>query len=156
MGIKIKKELKPQQKLVPLHVKYLMAVPIIGIVDIFTMISFYNKMPAEGMMGAKIFYIFFALVGAGFAYCTFMWKLTSDSKMITVRRPAGSKKEIKYDQIKKVEVHKKKRNNSLSYYTLLDEDGVIFAKIYPIMSGSGELLERLDRLGIKREEFVDC
>lgn len=156
MGIKIKKELKPQQKLVPLHVKYLMAVPIIGIVDIFTMISFYNKMPAEGMMGAKIFYIFFALVGAGFAYCTFMWKLTSDSKMITVRRPVGSKKEIKYDQVKKVEVHKKKRNNSLSYYTLIDEDGAVITKIYPIMSGSGEFLERLVRLGIKREEFVDC
>lgn len=156
MGIKIKKELKPQQKLVPLHVKYLIAVPIIGIVDIFTMLSFYNKMPAEGMMGAKLFYIFFALVGAGFAYCTFMWKLTSDNKMITVRRPVGSKKEIKYDQVKKVEVHKKKRNNSLSYYTLLGEDGAVFAKIYPIMSGSGELLERLDRLGIKREEFVDC
>ena len=156
MGIKIKKELKPQQKLVPLHVKYLIAVPIVGIVDIFTMLSFYNKMPAEGMMGAKLFYIFFALVGAGFAYCTFMWKLTSDNKMITVRRPVGSKKEIKYDQVKKVEVHKKKRNNSLSYYTLLGEDGAVFAKIYPIMSGSGELLERLDRLGIKREEFVDC
>ena len=156
MGIKIKKELKPQQKLVPLHVKYLIAVPIIGIVDIFTMLSFYNKMPAEGMMGAKLFYIFFALVGAGFAYCTFMWKLTSDNKMITVHRPVGSKKEIKYDQVKKVEVHKKKRNNSLSYYTLLGEDGAVFAKIYPIMSGSGELLERLDRLGIKREEFVDC
>lgn len=156
MGIKIKKELKPQQKLVPLHVKYLMAVPIIGIVDIFTMISFYNKMPAEGMMGAKIFYIFFALVGAGFAYCTFMWKLTSDSKMITVRRPVGSKKEIKYDQVKKVEVHKKKRNNSLSYYTLIDEDGTVITKVYPIMSGSGEFLERLVRLGIKREEFVDC
>jgi len=156
MGIKIKKELKPQQKLVPLHVKYLMAVPIIGIVDIFTMISFYNKMPAEGMMGAKIFYIFFALVGAGFAYCTFMWKLTSDSKMITVRRPVGSKKEIKYDQVKKVEVHKKKRNNSLSYYTLIDEDGAVITKVYPIMSGSGEFLERLVRLGIKREEFVDC
>ena len=156
MGIKIKKELKPQQKLVPLHVKYLMAVPIIGIVDIFTMISFYNKMPAEGMMGAKIFYIFFALVGAGFAYCTFMWKLTSDSKMITVRRPVGSKKEIKYDQVKKVEVYKKKRNNSLSYYTLIDEDGTVITKVYPIMSGSGEFLERLVRLGIKREEFVDC
>lgn len=155
MGIKIKKELKPQQKLVTLDVKYLIAVPLIGIVDIFTMLSFYNKMPAEGMMGAKIFYIFFALVGAGFAYCTFMWKLTSDSKKITIRRPVGSKKEIKYDQVKKVEVHKKKKNNSLSYYTLLGEDGMIFTKIYPIMSGSGELLERLDRLGIKREEFVD-
>ena len=34
MGIKIKKELKPQQKLVPLDVKYLFAVPLIGIVDI--------------------------------------------------------------------------------------------------------------------------
>lgn len=155
MGIKIKKELKPQQKLVPLDVKYLFAVPLIGIVDICTMISFYNKMPAEGMLGAKIFYIFFALVGAGFAYCTFMWKLTSDSKKITLRRAVGTKKEIKYDQVKMVEVHKKKKNNNLSYYTLHEADGTVFTKIYPIMSGSGELLERLDRLGIKREEFAD-
>ena len=71
-----------------------------------------GPMPAEGMLGAKIFYIFFALVGAGFAYCTFMWKLTSDSKKITLRRAVGTKKEIKYDQVKMVEVHKKKKNNN--------------------------------------------
>lgn len=155
MGIKIKKELKPQQKLVPLQVKYLIAVPIIGIVDIFTMISFYNKMPAEGMLGAKIFYIFFAFVGAAFAYWAFMWKLTSDSKMVVVKPTFGRRKEVKYDQIKKIEVHKKKRNNALAYYTLHDENGEIITKIYPIMSNSGEFLARLVRLGIKSEEIVD-
>ena len=141
MGIKIKKELKPQQKLTPLDVKYLFAVPLIGIVDIFTMISFYNKLPAEGMLGAKIFYIFFALVGAGFAYWGFMWKLTSDSKKLTVRPAFGTKKELKYDALKVIKVHRKKRN--------------ILVKIYPIMNNSGELMERLKRLGVKIEEFVD-
>ena len=156
MGIKIKKELKPQQKLYPLHVKYLFAVPLIGIVDIFTMISFYNKLPAEGMLGARIFYIFFALVGAGYAYWGFMWKITSDSKNLKIRPAFGPKKEVAYDAIKAIEVHKKKRNRSLAYYTLLDANGQILLKVYPIMSGSGELLERLTRLGIKAAEFVDC
>ena len=155
MGIKIKKELKPQQKLVPLDVKYLLAVPLIGVVDIFTMLSFYNKMPAEGMMGAKIFYIFFALVGAGFAYWGFRWKITSDNKQLTIRPAFGRQKEVKYGEVKKVEIHRKKRNNSLSYYTLHDESGEILLKVYPIMSNSGELLERLKRLGIKLEELVD-
>ena len=155
MGFKIKKELKPQQKLTPLDVKYLFAVPFIGIVDIFTMISFYNKMPAEGMLGAKIFYIFFALVGAGFAYCTFMWKLTSDNKGVKVRPVLGTKKEFTYNDIKTVEVHRKKRNNSLSFYTLHDAEGNILVKLYPIMNNSSEFMGRLSRIGIKMTEIVD-
>ena len=155
MGIKIKKDLKPQQKFMPLDVKYLFVVPLIGIVDILTMISFYNKLPAEGMLGTKIFFVFFALVGAGFAYCTFVWKLTSDNKKLTLRHPVAGKKEIPYDQVKKIEVHKKKKNNLLSYYTLCDAEGKIFTKVYPTMYNSAALLERLERLGIKREEFAD-
>lgn len=155
MGIKIKKELKPQQRLTPIDVKYLFAVPLIGVVNIFTMMSFYFKMPAEGMLGAKIFYVFFALVGAGFAYWGFMWKLTSDNKKITIRPAFGAKKEFNYDAIKKMEVHRKKKNNNLSYYTLNDENGNIIVKIYPIMNNSGELMERLKRLGVKMEEITD-
>ena len=155
MGIKIKKELKPQQKLTPLHVKYLFAVPFIGIVNIFTMISCYNKLPAEGMMGAKIFFIFFAAIGAAFAYWGFMWRLTSDNKQIVIRPAFGSKKELKYDDVKFIEVHKKKKNNSIAYCTLHDVNGEIIVKLYPIMNNIAEFLGRLERLGIKRTEIVD-
>lgn len=155
MGMKIKKEQKMQQKLTPLHVKYLIAVPLLGIAEIVTLMSFYLKMPEEGMLAAKLFYIFFSLVGVGFAYWGFRWKLTSDQKNIVIRPAFGAGKSIRYDEVKGIEVHKKKRNNSLSYYVILGNDGTEFVKIYPIMNNSGELLTRLDRLGIKMTEFVD-
>lgn len=155
MGIKIKKEQKLQQKLTPLHVKYFAVVPLLGIAEIVTLMNFCLKMPKEGMMAAKVFYIVFSIVGAGFAYWGFKWRFTSDQKGITIRPAFGAKKFFSYQELKMIEVHKKKRNNSLSYYALFGNDGKELVKLYPIMNNSGELLTRLDRLGIKVTEFVD-
>lgn len=155
MGMKIKKEQKPQQKLTLLRVKYFAVVPLLGIAEIATLMNFYWKMPAEGMLAVKLFYIIFSAVGLGFAYWGFMWKLTSDQKGITLRPAFGSEKKVLYHELKGIEVHKKKRNNSLSYYVLLGNDGKEIVKIYPIMNNSGELLTRLDRLGIKITELTD-
>lgn len=155
MGMKIKKEQKPQQKLMPLHVKYLAVVPLLGIAEIVTLMNFYLRMPADGMLAAKLFYIIFSLVGAGFAYWGFKWKVTSDQKGITIRPAFGAEKKVLYQDLKEIEVHKKKRNNSLSYYVLLENDGKEVVKLYPIMNNSGELLTRLDRLGIKMTEITD-
>lgn len=156
MGIKIKKEKKPQAvKLTLLNVKYTLAVPLIGLIDIMTMISFYMNPATDGNMFAKGFYIFFALVGAGFAYWAFMWKLTSDNKRIIVSPVFGAKKEAAYSDIKKVEIHKKKRNKVMVHYSLHGADGKEIVKVYPIMKNCGELLERLKRMEIKIQELED-
>lgn len=156
MGIKIKKERKPQVlKLTPMNVKYTFAVPLIGLIDILTMMSFYLNPNTDGNMFAKVFYIFFALVGAGFAFWGFAWKLTSDNKRMTVNSVFGSKKEVVYSDIKRVEIHKKRKNKAMVHYSLHYADGKEFVRIYPFMKNSGELLERLKRLEIKIQELED-
>lgn len=153
MGIKIKKDVKFQaQKMKELKVKYTFAVPLIGIIDIFTMLSFFFNPATDGMIGAKIFFIFFALVGAGFAYWAFMWNVVSDNKHVTVNPIIGRVKEVNYDKIKKVNIYKKKKRDSLSYYALIGMDDEIIVKIYPIMTNSGDLFNRLKQLDIKMEE----
>ncbi len=157
MGIKIKKDVKFQaQKLKPLKIKYFLAVPFIGIADIVTMMSFFFNPSTDGMIGAKIFFLFFAFVGAAFAYWGFMWNVISDNKRVTVNPVIGRVKEVNYDRIKKVEVHKKKKRGSLAYFTLIGMDDEIITKIYPIMTNSGEFFNRLIQLEIKMEEFRDA
>lgn len=154
MGIKIKKEPKPQNvKLKELKVKYTLAVPLIGVIDILTMMSCYlNPVNAENTF-AKAFFIFFAIVGAGYAYWGLKWKIVSDNKKIMVCPAFGRVKEIQYSDIKKVEVHKKPKNKVLLHFSLHGANDEIFVKVYPIMNNSGELLERLKRLGITIQEM---
>lgn len=156
MGIKIKKEKKPQAvKLAPMKVKYTLAVPLIGIINFMTMMSFYMNPVTDGRTFMKGLFIFFAFVGAGFAYWGFMWKITSDNKRITVSPVFGAKKELVYSDIRKIEIHKKKRNKSMVHYSLHDADGKEIVKVYPMMKNSGELLERLKRFDIKIQELED-
>lgn len=157
MGIKIKKDVKFQaQKLKPLEVKYTFAVPLLGIIDIFTMLSFFFDSSTDGMIGAKIFFIFFAFVGAGFAYWALRWNVVSDNKRLTINPIIGRVKEVNYNQIKMIAVHKKKKRDSLSYYEVIGMNDEIIVKIYPMMKNSGELFNRLTQLEIKTEEFKDA
>ncbi len=157
MGIKIKKFDKPQsQKLKPIKVQYLLAVPLVGIVNILTMLSFFFNSSTDGMIGAKVFFIVCALIGAGFAIWSWYWNVISDSKRIVVNPIFGRVKEVNYDKIKKIEVHKKKKRDSMVYYSVIGMDDKIIVKIYPIMKNSGELFNRLSQMNIKVEEFKDA
>ena len=156
MGIKIKKEPKFEaQKLKPLKVKYTFAVPLIGLLDICTMLSFFMNPATDGILWAKAFYIFFALVGAVFAYWGFTWHLISDNKRIIVRPMLGDEKNVSYGNISKVEVHIKKKRKAMAYYSLHDMSGEQIVRIYSIMTNSGELFNRLKQLGITFEDVVD-
>ena len=157
MGVKIKKFAKPQEKrLTPLKVQYILAVPLVGIVDVATMMSFFFNDATDGMVGAKVFFIACALMGAGFTIWSWYWKIISDSKRLTLHSLIGGTKELTYDKIKKIEVHKKKKRDSMVYYSIIGTDDKIFAKVYPMMSNSGDLFNRLSLMNIKVEELKDA
>lgn len=64
MGIKIKKDTMPRLEDLPvLKIRYTMAIPLIGIVDILTMGSFYANPVTDGHIMLKIFYVINALIG---------------------------------------------------------------------------------------------
>lgn len=153
MGIKIKKDEKPQlHKLPTLKIKYTLAVPLMGILDILTMGSFFLNPATNGMPVMKVFFVICALIGAGFTYWGLMWKTTVDGKKIKVRPAFGALKELPFSDLKKAVIHKRKRNGSLICYELIDVRGDEIVKIYPLMKDSSALLDRLKRLGIKIEE----
>lgn len=153
MGIKIKKDTKTQlQNLPRLHIKYNLVVPIMGIVDILTMGSFYMNPATDGRTGLKLFFVLCALIGAGFTIWGLLWRTTVDGKKIRVNSVFGAPREVPFSDLKLVEVHKKPRTGSLVYYELIDVRGKGIVKIYPLMKDSSVLLERLKRLGIKIEE----
>lgn len=156
MGMKIKKAEQPQLRNLPvLKVRYTMAVPLIGIVDILTMGSFFMNPATDGMIAAKVFFVVFALVGVGFTVWGLFWKLTVDGKRIRVRPVFGKTRELPFSDLASVEIHKKKRNGSLVYYELFDVRGESIVKVYPLMKDSATLLERMKRLGIKIGEKCD-
>jgi len=155
--MKIKKFEKAQERrLTPLKVQYIFAVPLLGIVNILTMISFFRNPATDGMIGAKVFFVVCALIGAGFAVWSWFWKVVSDSKGIVLNPVFGSKKALTYDKIKKIEVHKKKKRDSMTSYSIIGMDDKIFVRIYPMMSNSGDLLNRLCQMNIKVDEFKDA
>lgn len=83
MGIKIKKDTKPRLEDLPmLKIRYTLAIPLIGIVDILTMGSFYANPVTDGHIMLKIFYVINALIGGTFAYWGLRWKTTVDGKKI--------------------------------------------------------------------------
>lgn len=155
MGIKIKKDNRTQtQKFKTIEVKYLLAVPLLGIVEFFTMLSFYFDPNVQGMVGAKIFAAFFALVGLGFTYWGYMWKIIADNKHVTVRPVFGTTKEVVYGDIKKIIVNKKKkRKDSMRYYAIITNNDTQLVRVYTIMKNSGELYNRLTLLGVPTEEI---
>lgn len=156
MGIKIKKDGKPQlQKLPTLNIRYTLAVPFMGVVDILTMGSFFMNPATDGMPVLKAFFVVCALIGAGFTYWGLVWKTTVDGKKIKVRPVFGASREVPFSELKKVVLHNRKRNGAFVYYELLDGHGEEIVKIYPLMKDSSVLLERMKRLGIKMEEKND-
>ena len=156
MGIKIKKDTKPRLEDLPvLKIRYTLAIPLIGIVDILTMGSFYANPVTDGHLMLKIFYVINALIGGTFAYWGLRWKTTVEGKNSRVRRVFRAAMELRFRYKKMAVVHKKKKNGSLSYYTLIDSKGQEIVKLYPTMKDSSLLLERLKRLRVRIEEVSD-
>ena len=61
--MKIKKDVKPQMQNLPaLNIKYTLVVPLMGIVDMLTMLSFYRNPATDGNLFAKAFFIVIAVV----------------------------------------------------------------------------------------------
>ena len=154
--MKIKKDNRPQlEKLPAMKIKYNLVVPMIGLVDFLTMVSFMVNPANRGNLFLTVFFGFFAIVGAIFAYWGLMWKITADGKNIKVHPAFGSARSIPFADLKKAVVHKKDKSNSLVFYELIDVRGKQLVKIYPLMKQSGAFLERLKRLNIPIEEEHD-
>lgn len=156
MGMKIKKDVKPQiHKLPVLKIRYSFVVPFMGLVDTATMISFYRNPATDGNWFMKAFFLVFAAVGLGFAFWGFFWRTTVDGKTIKVRPVIGKNKEVLLTDLKKAVVHKKKKSGSLVYFHLIDKNNQEIVKIYPLMQEGSTLLERLKRLNYSIEEVID-
>lgn len=154
--MKIKKDTRPQLSRLPrLILRYHLMVPAVGLLDALTMAGFFMNPVSEGRWGLKVFYLVCGLAGIGFALWAFLWRASVDGKWILVRPIAGRAKDVPFSDLKKAVIHKKKRNGALVYYQLIDRHDEEIVKIYPIMSESAALLERLKRLGIPVEEIAD-
>jgi len=156
MGNKIKKFANKVQKLKPMKVQYSLIVPLLGIVELAMMLKFFFDSSTDGMIGAKVFFIVCALIGAGFTIWSFLWNVVSDNDKIVVKPFIGRVKEVNYDKIKKVDVHKKKKRDNMVYYSVIDMNDKVIVKIYPIMTNSGELLTRFKLVNVKLEEYKDA
>ena len=116
-------------------------------------ICYINIMDIESMLFVKVFYILFGLVGVAFSYWSASWYVSSDSKHIVSHTMIRPTREVEYGDILKVEVIKKKKiEDMIVSYNLIDKKGVIFASVYPNMRNCGELLVRLKRIGVPVEE----
>lgn len=156
MGNKIKKFEKPKHRYLPqLNVRYSLVVPLVGLADVLTMASFYVNPATDGNIALKSFFVICALVGVGFTYWGIMWKITADNTKIRIRPAFRAPREVPYTEIRQVEVHKKKRNKALVHFSLLGRGREEFARVYPLMKNSGDLLERLKMLEVKIVEVED-
>ena len=86
-----------------LKIRYTMAIPLIGIVDILTMGSFYANPVTDGHIMLKIFYVINALIGgATFAYWGLRWKTTVDRKQTALSaRPSVPQRSCRLRKSKK-------------------------------------------------------
>lgn len=156
MGNKIKKFDKPKHGYMPLlKIRYNLVVPLVGIVDVLTMASFYLNPSTDGSLFLKSFFLACAMIGVGFTYWGIMWKITADNTKVRIRPAFGAAREVSYSDIRRVEIHKKKRNKALVHFSLFGRSGEELVRIYPLMRNSGDFLERLKILQIKITEVED-
>lgn len=154
--MKIKKEGRAQiQNLPKLKIRYSAVVPVMGIVDMLTMLSFYRNPVSASHPFFKVFFLVFAAVGVGFALWGILWRLDVDGKRIVLRPVFGKKRVWEFSELSRAVVHKKAKNASLVYFQLFDRQGEPMVKVYPLMTESAALLERLKRLKIRIEEVLD-
>ena len=151
--MKIKKEEKLQlEKLPELKLKYTMVVPLMGVVDILTMGSFFMNPASDGRPVLKVFYAVCAIVGLLFALWGMLWKTTIDGKTIRVNPVIGKKKVVPVADLKKAVVYKKAKTGSIVSYELIDKHDQPIVTIYPLMKDSSTLMDRLKRLKYPVEE----
>ncbi len=154
MGIKIKKDDRGQgQKLKPLTVKYLFAIPLVGIMNIIAMFSYFINPSTDGILWAKALFLIAAMAGVVFTYWGFAWNLVSAGRRVIVNPVFGKSREITYENIKKIVVLKKKKRDSMAHFTIIDRNDAEFVRVYPLMKNSGDFFTRLKQMNIPIEEI---
>ena len=152
--MKIKKEEKAQlQKLPSLSIRYNLAVPLMGVVDVLTMGSFYQNPATDGMAAAKVFFVVCGLMGVLFTIWALLWNVKADGKNISVFTVFKKRRVIPLSDLQKVRIKKKEKSGSLVYFELVDRKGEGIVRLYPLMKDSSLLLERLKRLKYPMEEI---
>ena len=96
-------------------------------------------------------FVAIALVGVIYAFGTYIWRLKADAKGISEHHLLKGDRTVYYDNIKRVEIHK--IAGTFLYYSLILKNDKTFVRVYPVMTNSIEILERLRKLGIKVVEM---
>ena len=151
MGAKLKKETKmtisKEEKLIS---RLTLAIPAMGVIVMATMGTYISSPLIAGNQKAVIAFSALAVLGVVFSFCAYCWQLKADEKGVTVHTVFGDKT-VFYDNIKKIEIHL--IAGTFTSYSLKLKNDKTFVKVYPVMTNSIELLERLKRLGIKVVEI---
>ncbi len=152
MAAKIKKEVKATVSTdADILSKYTLAIPSMGIIVLATMGTYASSPLVAANRSALIAFIAIALLGVVFAFATYIWRLKADAKGISEHSLRKGDRTVYYDNIKKVEVHK--IGGTFLYYSLILKNDKTFVRVYPVMTNSIEILERLRKLGIKIVEM---
>lgn len=130
-----------------LMAKFTLAVPSMGLIMMAVMGTYMSSPLVSANRNASMVFLALAALGVFFAFCTYVWRLTAGEKGITVNAVPGGERKILYGDIKRIEVHK--LNDIILSYSLIRKNDRVFARVYPVMTNCGALLERLRRLGIK-------
>ena len=148
MAAKIKKEVKATVSTdADLHSKLTLAVPCLGVVFMAAMGTYASSPVVSANKTALYAFLCLAGLGAFWAVCTYMWKVTAGPKTIEVHPLIGTGRTTTYDLIKKVEV--RNAGSAFMSYSLIHKNGRVFLRMYPFMTNCAAFLERLRKLGVK-------
>lgn len=152
MAAKIKKEVKTTVSTdADILSKYTPVVPCMGIIVLATMGTYASSPIVSANRNALIAFVSIAILGVLFAFAKYIWRLKADAKGISEHSLLKGDRTVYYDKIKRVEIHK--ISGTFLYYSLILKNDKTFVRVYPVMTNSVEILERLRKLGIKIVEM---
>ncbi len=152
MAAKIKKEVKATVSTdADILSKYTLAIPSMGVIVLATMGTYATSPIVAGNKNAVIAFVALAILGVLFAFATYIWRLKADARGVSEHHILKGDRTVYYDNIKRVEIHK--IAGTFLYYSLILKNDKTFVRVYPVMTNSIEILERLRKLGIKIVEM---
>lgn len=152
MAAKIKKEVKATVSTdADILSKYTLAIPAMGIIVLATMGTYASSPVVAANRKALLIFVAIALLGVVYAFGTYIWRLKADARGISEHHLLKGDRTVYYDNIKRVEIHK--IAGTFLYYSLILKNDKTFVRVYPVMTNSIEILERLRKLGIKIVEL---
>ncbi|MBR5267482.1 MAG: hypothetical protein IKU20_04745 [Lachnospiraceae bacterium] len=152
MAAKIKKEVKMTvSNDADILSKYTLAIPSMGVIVLATMGTYASSPLVAANRTALMIFVGLAILGVIYAFGTYIWRLKADAKGISEHHLLKGDRTVYYDNIKCVELHK--IGGTFLYYSLILKNGKAFVRVYPVMTNSIEILERLKKLGIKINEM---